>query len=57
MLTSIFFFRSNVNVTFWDKFGERFEQAMNKNLEKPVIIILSACKVGKWNGMFYYSGL
>ncbi|WOH14599.1 hypothetical protein DCAR_0934119 [Daucus carota subsp. sativus] len=42
--------RSNVNVTFWDKFGESFDKSMKNPLDKPVIIILSGCKVGKWNG-------
>ncbi|XP_063936661.1 uncharacterized protein LOC108192486 [Daucus carota subsp. sativus] len=41
---------SNVNVTFWDKFGESFDKSMKNPLDKPFIIILSGCKVGKWNG-------
>lgn len=44
---------SNVNVTFWDKFGESFDKSMKNPLDKPVIIILSGCKVGKWNGNFF----
>ncbi|KAL1804946.1 hypothetical protein ACET3Z_028014 [Daucus carota] len=41
---------SNINVTFWDKFAENFDKQMKTQLEQPVIIIISGCKVGKWNG-------
>ncbi|XP_063939643.1 uncharacterized protein LOC135148407 [Daucus carota subsp. sativus] len=41
---------SQVNVTFWDKFGENFDKQMKTPLDQPVIIIISGCKVGKWNG-------
>ncbi|KAL1806033.1 hypothetical protein ACET3Z_029101 [Daucus carota] len=41
---------SNVNVTFWDKFGESFDKSMRTETQQPVIIIISGCKVGKWNG-------
>ncbi|KAL1818684.1 hypothetical protein ACET3Z_013553 [Daucus carota] len=40
----------NINVTFWDKFGENFDKQMKTPLDQPVIIIISGCKVGKWNG-------
>ncbi|WOH01103.1 hypothetical protein DCAR_0520484 [Daucus carota subsp. sativus] len=41
---------SNLNVTFWDKFGESFDKQMKTATEKPVIIIISAGRVGKFNG-------
>ncbi|KAK1376256.1 DUF223 domain-containing protein [Heracleum sosnowskyi] len=41
---------SNINVTFWDDFAVQFENGMNEQLEKPVIIIISAGKIGNWNG-------
>ena len=44
---------SQVNVTFWDKFGENFDKQMKTPLEQPVIIIISGCKVGKWNGTYF----
>ncbi|KAK1376044.1 hypothetical protein POM88_032237 [Heracleum sosnowskyi] len=40
---------SNVKVIFWDKDGENIDKAMNEQVEKPVIVILSACKAGLWN--------
>ncbi|KAK1382871.1 hypothetical protein POM88_020606 [Heracleum sosnowskyi] len=40
---------SNVKVIFWDEFGENFDKAMNEQVDKPVIVILSACKAGLWN--------
>ncbi|KAK1395390.1 hypothetical protein POM88_014446 [Heracleum sosnowskyi] len=40
---------SNIKVTFWDKFGEQFEKAMQEATEKPVIVIIASCKVGWWN--------
>ncbi|KAK1367965.1 hypothetical protein POM88_034057 [Heracleum sosnowskyi] len=40
---------SNVKVIFWDKYSENFDKAMNEQVEKPVIVILSACKAGLWN--------
>lgn len=39
-----------MNVTFWDKFGESFDKQMKTAPEKPVIIIISAGRVGKFNG-------
>uniref|UniRef100_A0A165A0B4 Uncharacterized protein n=1 Tax=Daucus carota subsp. sativus TaxID=79200 RepID=A0A165A0B4_DAUCS len=41
---------SNISVTFWDNFGQNFDKLMKSGLEKPVIIIISGCRVGKWNG-------
>ncbi|KAL1826094.1 hypothetical protein ACET3Z_012872 [Daucus carota] len=45
---------SNVNVTFWDKFGESFDKSMRTETQQPVIIIISGCKVGKWNEVGYF---
>ncbi|WOH00118.1 hypothetical protein DCAR_0519475 [Daucus carota subsp. sativus] len=42
--------RSNVNITFWDSFGIKFETDMKQVVQKPVIIIISCCRVGKWDG-------
>ncbi|KAK1369819.1 hypothetical protein POM88_035911 [Heracleum sosnowskyi] len=40
---------SKIQVIFWDKYGENFDKAMNEQVEKPVIVILSSCKAGLWN--------
>ncbi|KAK1388035.1 hypothetical protein POM88_016213 [Heracleum sosnowskyi] len=42
---------SNIKVTFWDKFGEQFEKAMQEATEKPVIVIIASCKVDWCNGI------
>ncbi|KAL1812943.1 hypothetical protein ACET3Z_023008 [Daucus carota] len=41
---------SHVNITFWDAFGMKFENAMKESVEDPVIRIISCCRVGKFNG-------
>ncbi|WOH00717.1 hypothetical protein DCAR_0520091 [Daucus carota subsp. sativus] len=41
---------SNVKVTFWDRMAEILNDEMAKETETPVIIIITSCKVGLWNG-------
>lgn len=43
---------SNVKVTFWDKMANNLEEAINQQQKKPLIIIISAGKVGIWNGNY-----
>nr|XP_017253595.1 PREDICTED: uncharacterized protein LOC108223717 [Daucus carota subsp. sativus] len=38
----------NVNVTFWRSFAEEFEQAMSKELQQPVIIIIASARVTQY---------
>ena len=45
---------SAVNVTFWDNFAVSFYEMMSNTVQKPVILIISGCKVGKWNGKFCF---
>ncbi|WOG81889.1 hypothetical protein DCAR_0101045 [Daucus carota subsp. sativus] len=41
--------RTNVNVTFWDKYAQVFVEAIWKKMETPVIIILAGCRVQMWS--------
>lgn len=43
--------RTNVNVTFWDKYAQVFVEAIWKKMETPVIIILAGCRVQMWSSM------
>ncbi|KAK1356389.1 hypothetical protein POM88_049645 [Heracleum sosnowskyi] len=43
--------KSNIKVTFWDRYVEFFAKTMSETVETPVIIIIATCKVGLWNGM------
>ncbi|KAK1382736.1 hypothetical protein POM88_020471 [Heracleum sosnowskyi] len=40
---------SNVNVTFWDALAKKFVHDLMQQIEDPVIIIITSCKVGTWN--------
>lgn len=46
----LFSFSKNVNVTFWRSFAEEFEQAMSKELQQPVIIIIASARVTQYKG-------
>ncbi|KAL1811212.1 hypothetical protein ACET3Z_021277 [Daucus carota] len=39
-----------LTVTFWDRMAEILNDEMAKETETPVIIIITSCKVGLWNG-------
>ncbi|WOH05856.1 hypothetical protein DCAR_0625279 [Daucus carota subsp. sativus] len=41
--------KTNVNVTFWDKYAQKFVEALSSKLDTPVIIIIAACRVQLWN--------
>ncbi|KAK1348231.1 hypothetical protein POM88_054974 [Heracleum sosnowskyi] len=41
--------KSNIKVTFWDRYAEFFAKTMSETVETPVIIIIATCKVGLWN--------
>ncbi|KAK1368803.1 hypothetical protein POM88_034895 [Heracleum sosnowskyi] len=40
---------SNVNVTFWDDLAKKIGHDLMQQIEDPVIIIITSCKVGTWN--------
>ncbi|KAK1405180.1 hypothetical protein POM88_004785 [Heracleum sosnowskyi] len=41
--------KSNIKVTFWDRYAELFAKTMSETVETPLIIIIATCKVGLWN--------
>ncbi|KAK1387266.1 hypothetical protein POM88_015444 [Heracleum sosnowskyi] len=42
--------RSMVNVTFWDSLANNFYHDLLNQEEDPVIIIITSCRAGTWNG-------
>lgn len=48
---------TDVKVTFWNAYAEKFDKAIESLQETPVIIILASCRVGWWNGTILLSTL
>ncbi|KAK1380381.1 hypothetical protein POM88_027125 [Heracleum sosnowskyi] len=44
--------KNKINVIFWDKFAEEFQQDIDSNqYEEPLILIIASEKVGVWKDM------
>lgn len=44
-------YRCSVNVTFFNELGDCFLNALAKEKETPVIVILASAKINEWKGI------
>nr|XP_017256296.1 PREDICTED: uncharacterized protein LOC108225853 [Daucus carota subsp. sativus] len=48
---------SSIKLCFWDDFGKSFDDALNKEIENPIVIIVAGGKLNDYNGEPYVSNV
>lgn len=51
---SMFVISTTVNVTFWDQFDKELEEALEEDLEEPIIMIIASAKINLWEDIDYW---
>lgn len=47
--------RTEVNVTFFNEFGEHFEKALKENQQEEVVVVIASAKVNKYEGIYLFA--